>query len=118
MLENHGVVVGSKDLFQAFMAFETLDFCARLEIKANRIGKPVALTDEHIEISKNKQNVQMNEFIPQNFSSEERAVRKEMCQLIHRAYNQKLFTSTQGTFSQKLGNNCFVITPMGWTGNT
>jgi L-fuculose-phosphate aldolase len=113
MLENHGVVVGSKDLFQAFMAFETLDFCARLEIKANRIGKPVALTDEHIEISKNKQNVQMNEFIPQNFSSEERAVRKEMCQLIHRAYNQKLFTSTQGTFSQKLGNNCFVITPYG-----
>ncbi len=113
MLENHGVVVGSKDLFQAFMAFETLDFCARLEIKANRIWKPVALTDEHIEISKNKQNVQMNEFIPQNFSSEERAVRKEMCQLIHRAYNQKLFTSTQGTFSQKLGNNCFVITPYG-----
>lgn len=113
MLENHGVVVGSKDLFQAFMAFETLDFCARLEIKANRIGKALALTDKHIEISKNKQNVQMNEFIPQNHSSEEKAARSEMCQLIHRAYNQKLFTSTQGTFSQKLSNNSFLITPYG-----
>ncbi|NSW91927.1 MAG: class II aldolase/adducin family protein [Firmicutes bacterium] len=113
VLENHGVVVGGINLFQAFMAFETLDFCARLEIKANRIGKPVALTDRHIEISKNKQNVQMNEFIPRNFSSEERAARKEMCRLIHRAYDQKLFTSTQGTFSQRLGDNCFLITPYG-----
>lgn len=113
MLENHGVVIGHSDLFQAFMAFETLDFCARLEIKANRIGKPIALTDKYIEISKHKQNVQMNEFIPKNYSSEEKAARKEMCNLIHRAYNQKLFTSTQGTFSQRLSDNSFIITPYG-----
>ena len=29
MMENHGVVIGHKDLFSAFMAFETLDFCGR-----------------------------------------------------------------------------------------
>jgi len=111
MLENHGVVVGSENLFKAFMAFETLDFCARLEIKANRIGKPIALTEKHIEISRNKQNVKMDEFIPQSYSSEEKAARQEMCRLIHRAYDQKLFTSTQGTFSQRLNNDSFIITP-------
>ncbi len=93
------------------MAFETLDFCARLEIDANRIGKLRVLTPKHIEISKNKQHVEMEEFIPGRVSSEERAARKEMCELIHRAYDQQLFTSTQGTFSMRLSDGSFIITP-------
>lgn len=111
ILENHGIVVGAENLFKAFMAFETLDFCARLEIDARRIGKPVSLTQKHILISANKQNVRMEEFNPKGYSSAERAARREMCGLIHRAYNQKLFTSTQGTFSQRLGDDSFIITP-------
>lgn len=113
LLENHGVVVVGKDLFKAFMAFETLDFCARLEIYARRIGTPISLTPKHLEISKNKQHVQMDEFIPQSYSSLERAARKEMCELVHRSYDQKLFTSTQGTFSTRLDGNSFTITPYG-----
>ncbi len=111
ILENHGVVVAAENLFKAFMAFETLDFCARLEINANRIGKPVALPPNHIELSKNKQFVPMEDFVPQSHSSKEKEARQEMCKLIHRAYDQRLFTSTQGTFSQRLGNDSFLITP-------
>lgn len=111
LLENHGTVVVGEDLFKAFRAFETLDFCARLEIDANRIGKLKSLTPKHIEISKNKQNVEIEEFHPKSFSSEERAARKEMCELIHRAYDQQLFTSTQGTFSMRLSDGSFIITP-------
>lgn len=113
MLENHGVVLGRGDLFKAFMAFETLDFCARLEINARKIGQPISLTDRQISIAKSKQGVVMDEFIPQKFSSSERLARKEMCTLIHRSYDQKLFTSTQGTFSQRLSDNSFIITPYG-----
>lgn len=113
ILENHGVVVGRSDLFMTFMAFETLDFCARLEINGRKIGQPISLTDRQISMSKHKQNVVMDEFIPQKFSSVERAARKEMCTLIHRSYDQKLFTSTQGTFSQRLGEHSFIITPYG-----
>lgn len=113
MLENHGVVLGAEDLFKAFMAFETLDFCARLEIKSCSLGQPHALSDEHIEISRKKQHVNMEHFAPQSHSSEERAIRRDMCKLIHRAYNQMLFTSTQGTFSQRLEDGSFIITPYG-----
>ncbi len=113
ILENHGVVTGGKNLFKAFMAFETLDFCARLELKGRRLGTLNSLTDRHIEISKNKQDITLNEFIPKRFSSEERAARRDMCQLIHRAYDQQLFTSTQGTFSQRLSDGSFIITPYG-----
>lgn len=113
MLENHGIVVGAKNLFEAFMAFETLDFTARLEVKANRIGKPRSLTAQQIELQRNKQHVEMEEFIPDNFSSFEREARREMCLLIQRAYDQCLFTSSQGTFSQRLDGDSFLITPYG-----
>jgi L-fuculose-phosphate aldolase len=114
ILENHGIVLGASDLFKAFMSFETLDFCARLEINANRIGKPVPLLQKDIEKTlKNKQHSDMEEYIPKEFSCLERAARKEMCRLIQRAYNQRLFTSTQGTFSQRLTNDSFIITPYG-----
>lgn len=111
VLENHGVVVGAENLFKAFMAFETLDFCARLEIDANRIGEPVALTQKYLDISRSKQHVGMEEFVSESTGSEEKEYRRVMCALIHRAYDQKLFTSAQGTFSQRLGENAFLITP-------
>lgn len=113
MLENHGIVIGGDNLFKTFMAFETLDFSARLEINANKIGEPTPLDDRQISLSKQKENVSMDEFIPQKFSSPERAARKEMCTLIHRSYEQRLFTSTQGTFSQRLDDKSFIITPYG-----
>ena len=111
MLENHGVFVGATDLFKAFMAFETLDYCARLQIEAAKLGKIRPLNDKYIKISKEKQNVEMDEFVNKSISSEEREARREMCTLIRRAYDQQLFTSTQGTFSQKLSDGSFLITP-------
>ncbi len=111
MLENHGVVVGGNSMFDAFKAFETLDFCARLEIDAHQIGQLSSLSDEEITWYKNKQVVQMNEFVATKVTSEERAARRDMCALTHRAYNQQLFTSTQGTFSQRIDNDSFIITP-------
>ncbi len=111
MLENHGVFVGAEDLFRSFMAFETLEYCARLQIEAAKIGKIRVLSDKHVQISGEKQNVEMDEFVNKTISSEERAARRDMCKLIHRAYDQQLFTSTQGTFSVRLSDGSFLITP-------
>lgn len=114
VLENHGVVAGGADLFKAFMAFETLDFCARLEIQARRIGAPVGLSEDALRLSDHEQHVAMEEFTPQGHPSDEREARREMCELVRRACDQKLFTSTQGTFSVRLpGRRSFVITPYG-----
>ena len=113
VLENHGVVVGANSMSDAFKSFETLDFCARLEIEATRIGKPTSLSDEQITWYKNKQVLKMDEFIADKISSEEKAARRDMCNQIHRAYHQELFTSTQGTYSQRLDNDSFIINPHG-----
>lgn len=111
MLENHGVVVGKENLFEAFKSFETLDFCARLELQAMRIGKLVPLSEKNIAISKEKNSVTLDEFVPKTVSSVEKEARAKMCKLISRAYDQRLFTSSQGTFSERLPDGGFIITP-------
>lgn len=112
MLENHGVVIGAADLFHAFMSFETLDYCARLEINARSLGcTPVRLSDKHMAIYRQKCAPKMDEFIPRIHTSEELDARREMCSLIHRAYDNQLFTSSQGTFSKRLSDGSFLITP-------
>jgi len=111
MMENHGVVIAGKDLFAAFMSFETLDFCARLEINAARLGTPKPLSDKYIEISKQKNDAELGKFETVVHTSLEKEARAKMCTLIRRSYDQKLFTSTQGTFSQRISEDSFIITP-------
>lgn len=111
ILENHGVVCGSTDLFRAFMAFETLDFCGRLEIDAKKLGTPRILTDSQVALESEKAHPALDAFVANVISSEERAGRRDMCSLIHRAYNQRLFNSTQGTFSMRLSDGSFLISP-------
>ena len=113
VLENHGVVIGAQDLFRAFMAFETLEFCARLEINALRLGPVHSLTERLIGISRQKNRILMESFVPGIRSSEERAARRDMIRLIRRSYDQQLFTSTQGTYSVRLTDGSILITPYG-----
>lgn len=112
MLENHGVVIGAPDLFKAFMAFETLEYCARLEINARSLGKvPHSLSEKHMAVYKLKVHPDMKQFVRHTRTSEELETRREMCELIHRAYENQLFTSSQGTFSKRLSDGSFIITP-------
>jgi len=112
VLENHGVVIGAKDIFTAFMAFETLEFCARLQLSAMTLGTPKPLTPEIIAASAKRAD-DMDEFTPEYHSSAENAVRRDLVKFIHRSYEQGLFTSTQGTYSARAGKDAFVITPYG-----
>lgn len=111
VLENHGVVVGSSSLFEAFKAFETLDFCARLEIDASIVGTPKSLLEEEMVLKYTKNHFNMDEFVPKTITSVEKAARREMRDFVHRAYDQKLINATQGSFSQKIDDDNFIITP-------
>ena len=113
IMENHGVITCADSLFEAFKRFETLNFAASIGITASILGAPQSLTDEQIALTDRKGLYSLGEFIPTTYSSEERKLRKEMCALIHRSYDQGLFTSTQGTFSVRLNKDSFLITPYG-----
>lgn len=111
LLENHGIVVGAENLFKAFMAFETLDFSARLEISAKRMGAIMPLGREQLALAAQKKQPSMPTYTASAPGSAERAARREMVELIHRAYDQRLVSSTQGTFSRRLDGDNFIITP-------
>ncbi|MGI6696238.1 MAG: class II aldolase/adducin family protein [Christensenellales bacterium] len=111
LMENHGCVIGAEDLFTAFAAFETLDVSGRLEIDALKLGQPRSLTQEQLDAYAAPRNLAMDAFIPKYATSAERAARRDMCRFIHRSYDQRLFTATQGTYSQRLEDGSFLITP-------
>ena len=113
IMENHGVITCADNLFEAFKRFETLNFAASISITSSIIGKPVSLTEDQLKLYARKGENVLGEFIPKDYTSEERKLRKEMCALIHRSYDQGLFTSTQGTFSVRLDKHTFLITPFG-----
>lgn len=111
IMENHGTVLGGSDLMDAYVRFETMEFCARTIINANTIGEPVYLSDEQIELFEK----QIPHDTPRNkivtYPPEERSIRQKMCKIVRRACDQGLMISSYGTVSVRWKNNDFLITP-------
>jgi L-fuculose-phosphate aldolase len=112
ILENHGVVTAGPDLLTAFQRLETLDFCARTQIQASSLGTVNSLTDEQIALFQ-KRAARLPTFRPTGHSSQERELRQTICHMVHRAYDQRLMTSTEGTVSARVDVDGFLITPTG-----
>jgi L-fuculose-phosphate aldolase len=110
LLENHGVVVGGETLAIAFERFETLEFTAQIILNALILGKVKYLTEAQIEFSK-KPRTLSPEGSSQTPSSREKELRKEICDFVHRAYEHRLMTSTWGSFSARVSQDVFVMTP-------
>jgi L-fuculose-phosphate aldolase len=110
VLENHGVVVGGEDLETAFKRFETLELTAQTIIKARQLGDVHYLDDAQIALSKKPRNL-LPEHAPEPPSSREKELRMEVCDFVHRAYEHRLMTSTEGSFSARVDANTFIITP-------
>lgn len=113
LLENHGVCIGAPDMFTAFQRFETLEYTANLEILANRLGSIHSLDEHAYKLSQTTGHAKMDDFIPGSHSVEELAARRDMITLIRRSYRQGLFTATHGTYSVRLSDGSFIITPFG-----
>jgi len=113
LLENHGVVAVGPDLLTAFQRFETLDFCARIIIKAKSLGTEITtLTEEQMDLFNQPRN-DIPEFKPKFHTNKELELRKEICDFTRRAYDQRLMTSTEGTLSARIDDNSFLMTPYG-----
>jgi L-fuculose-phosphate aldolase len=111
MLENHGVCVGAPDMFTAFQRFETLNYTAMLEVLAGKVGKIQKLPPDGYRMSETNYHTKMDDFIPNSRYPEELAARRDMINLIHRSYKMGLFTATHGTYSVRLSDGSFLITP-------
>ena len=112
LMENHGVVIGGSTLAEAFARFETLEFTAKTIVKASQLGAVRYLTKEQLERSR-RPAVALPEFDAGPASTAEKEARRLVCDFVQRGYRQRLFTSTEGSFSARLGDDAFVITSYG-----
>lgn len=111
IMENHGTVLGGKDLSDAFQRFETLELCAVTIINAKRIGECRRLSDEQIDAFEDQIPRLLPEFIAEKYSSKEREIRAEITEIVRRACRQGLMISSYGTVSHRLDGDDFLITP-------
>lgn len=110
ILENHGVVVGGQDLTEAFQRFETLEFTAQTTLRARVLGEVRYLSERQWELAC-RQAEPLPEFVPADPSSHECELRTQLRDFLRRGYQQRLFISTAGSFSARLGDDDFLITP-------
>jgi L-fuculose-phosphate aldolase len=110
ILENHGVVTAGETFQQAFRRFETFEFTGKTIVKARLLNREVRyLTEAEIETGARPRGVPS--FEREAPTSAEKDLRGHLRDFVHRAYRLRLFISTQGSFSARLAENSFVITP-------
>ena len=108
MLENHGVVIGGRDLREAFQRFETLEFVAQTLVRAAALGpvRPLAAAALASQPLPN-----FAEMPAAATSNREKALRAQLCDFVQRGYRQRLLISTAGAFSARLDGDEFLVTP-------
>jgi L-fuculose-phosphate aldolase len=110
ILENHGVVVGGSDLPRAFERFEAFEFAGKTLIKANQLGEVRFLNDEQLRQAANR-SVDFTSYEPDDASACELELRKQLCDFVRRGCRQRLLISTEGSFSARVSDDSFLITP-------
>lgn len=111
IMENHGVVIGGRDMMEAYNRFETLELLAQTLVNASDFGTPFELSQMQLEeyVNKSKNNLGTNNSV--EYCSKEKAIRKEMVAFMDRSCNQKLMYTSVGSISVRLEANDFVTTP-------
>lgn len=110
ILENHGVVVGGDSLADAFQRFEAFEFAGKTLIKANQLGEVQYLDDAQLKLAAER-SVMLTPFEPTIANATERELRRELCEFLRRGCRQRLLISTEGSFSTRLDEDSFLITP-------
>jgi len=110
LLENHGAVTAGQNLQEAFHRFETLEFTAKTIIKARLLGDVRYLTNTEIDFARDGAP-EWTAFPHRDPDTREKELRGRLAEFVRRAYRQRLFISTQGSFSARLDHESLLITP-------
>ncbi len=110
ILENHGVVVGGDSLPHAFQRFEAFEFAAKTIIKGRQLGDIRYLDDAQL-TQAHSRSVALESSEPPLPDAAENELRRQLSNFLRRGCRQRLLISTEGSFSARLGDDAFLITP-------
>lgn len=109
ILENHGVVVAGKSLSDAFQRFEAFEFAGKTLIKTKPLGEVRYLDDGQLDQAA-RRTVDFVTHAPPPTSTEQE-LRRELVEFVRRGCRQRLLISTEGSFSARVSEDQFLITP-------
>ena len=109
VLENHGVCCGGASLGDAFLRFELFERCAQIGIAAAGLGTPKPLGDEELALAAPLDDLGQPQEEPWDRATRQAAV--ELCAFLHRAYRQGLLVGLNGSFSCRVDEQSFLVTP-------
>ena len=112
ILENHGVVVGGGSMSEAFQRFEAFEFAGKTLIKAGQIGQVRFLNEQQLAMAADRGQPWAGK-IDGGATSVEQEQRRQLCDFVRRGCRQRLLISTEGSFSARVSDDAFVITPTG-----
>lgn len=112
VMENHGVVTAGAAFQDAFRRFEALEFTAKTIIKGRLLGTVRYLSEAQIARA-GRAVAGYDPFHPGEPPSAQRELRGALAEFTRRAYRQRLFISTQGSYSARVDSSSFLITPTG-----
>jgi len=112
ILENHGVCLGGTSLLEAYLRFETLDFCARTIYQASLLGGAKPLSDAQIQAYSEDKNTAFTDFAPGPSSAAELELRETTAAFVRRCVRQKLFTGASGAYAVRIEGDKFLVTPV------
>lgn len=110
ILENHGVVVAGPSLATAFQRFEALEFAAKTLIKAAHLGNVRFLDDGQLQQSAARR-IDFAPTPPPAATAGECELRRQLASFVKRGCRQRLLISTEGSFSARIDDHAFLITP-------
>ncbi len=111
IMENHGTVIGGKNMADAYHKFEAIEITSRSVLYGNMIGKPFYLSDEDISTYAAELQEPLPEMKETSYPSLEREKRFEICKIVNRACQQGLMLGSFGSVSTRWQGNDFLITP-------
>jgi L-fuculose-phosphate aldolase len=110
ILENHGVVVGGESLPHAFQRFEAFEFAGKTLVKAAKLGEVRFLDDDRLAQAAQR-GVEFRSYDPPPATPSESELRRELFEFVRRGCRQRLLISTEGSFSARVNDESFLITP-------
>ena len=110
ILENHGVVVAGDSLGDAFQRFEAFEFAGKTLLKASRLGEVRFLNDAQLRLAAER-GVDFESFEFSAPTPLECELRSQLCRFVRRGCRQRLLISTEGSYSARLDDRTFLISP-------
>ena len=111
IMENHGTVVGGSGLDDALTRFEVFETVAQSIVHARTLGHPRSLNETEFQDDETRFTAELAESARMPGSDSESALRETLAGLVRRAYAQGMLLPSFGSFSARLGDDDFLVTP-------